>query len=86
MDRYFLVKYETDIFPANTLVKFETIKDMVLDNTTIETKERFQFRWTDDTKDIISVPISRTIRSTIMEKRDNNNNNYDTLPFGYSVI
>jgi len=25
MDRYFLVKYETDIFPANTLVKFETI-------------------------------------------------------------
>jgi hypothetical protein len=57
---------------------------MVLNNTTIKSKERFQFRWKDDTKDIVSVPVSRTIRSTIMEKRDFNNN-YDTLPFGYSV-
>ena len=59
---------------------------MVLNDTTIETKERFQFRWNDETKDIVTKFIPKKIRSTIAEKRDNNNNNYDTLPFGYSVI
>ena len=67
----------------SSVVTFETIKDMVLNNTTIETEKRFQFRWNNETKDIETKFVPKTIRSTLMEKRDLSN--YDTLPFGYSV-
>ena len=35
----------------------------------IQTKERFQFKWDTQSKDIITTHISRSIRSTINEKR-----------------
>jgi hypothetical protein len=67
----------------SSVVTFDSIKDMFLNNTTIETEKRFQFRWNNETKDIETKFVPKTIRSTLMEKRDLSN--YDTLPFGYSV-
>ena len=56
---------------------------MVLNDKTIESEKRFQFRWNNNTKDIVTVNIGKSIRSTISEKRDING--YETLPFGYQV-
>ena len=67
----------------SSVVTFETMKNMVLNDNTIESEERFQFRWQNDTKDIVTVNIGRSIRSTISEKRTVIG--YDTLPFGYQV-
>ena len=47
----------------------------------IETSKRYQFRWNDKTKDIITKYISRSVRATIGEQRDIDG--YDTHPFGY---
>jgi len=59
------------------------MKDMVLNDKTIESEKRFQFRWNNNTKDIVTVNIGKSIRSTISEKRDLNG--YETLPFGFQV-
>ncbi len=42
---------------------------MVLNDKTLKSKERHQFKWDTTTKDIITKNISRSIRSTIGEKR-----------------
>jgi len=47
----------------------------------IETSKRYQFRWDDNTKDIVTKYISRSVRATIGEKRDIDG--YNTFPFGY---
>ena len=47
----------------------------------IKSKDRFQFKWDTKTKDIITTHISRSIRSTINEKRTIDG--LDTLPFGW---
>ena len=47
----------------------------------IQTKERFQFKWDTQSKDIITTHISRSIRSTINEKRTIDG--LDSLPFGW---
>jgi hypothetical protein len=47
----------------------------------IQSKERFQFKWDSQTKDIITTHISRSIRSTINEKRTIDG--VDTKPFGW---
>jgi hypothetical protein len=65
-------------------INFKTIKDMVLNNKTLDSEKRFQFKWGDQTKDITTRYISRSIKSTIKEKR--NINGYDTLPFGYVKV
>ena len=62
------------------VVNFDTMRDMVLNNTKIESKERFQFKWDTKTKDIVTKNVSRSIKSTIKEKRTING--FDTQPFG----
>ena len=47
----------------------------------IKSKDRFQFKWDTKTKDIVTTHISRSIRSTINEKRTIDG--LDTLPFGW---
>jgi hypothetical protein len=64
----------------SAVVNFETMKDMILNNKTIESEKRYQFRWDNRSKDIITTFISRSIKSTICEKRTVSG--YDTLPFG----
>ena len=49
----------------------------------LETSKRYQFRWDNNTKDIITKYISRSVRATIGEKRQIEG--YNTLPFGYKV-
>jgi hypothetical protein len=68
----------------SSVVTFETMKKMVLNDTEIETEKRFQFRWDNNTKDIITVDIGKSIKSTISEKRTIDG--YDTLPFGYKMV
>jgi hypothetical protein len=62
------------------VVNFDTMRDVVLNTTKIESKVRFQFKWDTKTKDIVTTHISRSIRSTINEKRAIDG--VDTKPFG----
>ena len=39
------------------VVKFDTMSDMVLNTTKFQSKERFQFRWDAQTKDIVTTHI-----------------------------
>ena len=50
------------------LVTFEAVRDMVLNDGIIETKERFNFRWDNNTKDIRTIYIGKSLRSTVSEK------------------
>ena len=64
------------------VINFDTMKDMVLNTTmSIESKKRFQFKWDTNTKDILTKYVSRSIKSTVKEKRTIDG--FDTLPFGY---
>ena len=63
------------------VVDFETMNYIVLNHPEIKSKERHQFKWDSNTKDIITKYISRSIKSTIKEKRTIDG--FDTLPFGY---
>ena len=65
------------------VVNFETMKDMVLNNKELKSMERHQFKWDNQTKDIVTKYIARSIKSTVKEKRTIDG--YDTLPFGYVV-
>jgi hypothetical protein len=68
------------------LANFDTLKHLVLNHMPslnhIETKERFQFRW--ENEQVITKFISKSIRSTISEKRQING--YSTLPYGFKNI
>jgi len=63
------------------VVNFDTMRDMVLNDTTIDSKKRFQFKWDTKTKDIITHHIARSIKSTVKEKRTIDG--VDTKPFGW---
>ena len=62
---------------------FNNIKDMVLNNKTIESPKRFQFTYNSHTKDIETRYVSRTAKQTIDSKRVVVSN--DTYPFGYEI-
>ena len=66
-----------------TRVNFETMKNMVLNNETLQTIPRFTFAWENVSKDVITKMIARSVRSTIGEKRTIVG--YDTVPYGYSL-
>ena len=63
------------------IITFETMRDMVLNNTSINSEDRYTFRWDQKSKDVITKFIGRSIRSTVSSKRTIVA--YDTLPFGY---
>jgi hypothetical protein len=63
------------------IITFETMRDMVLNNTSIKSEERYTFRWDSISKDVITKFLSRSVRSTVNSKRTIDG--YDTLPFGY---
>ena len=64
------------------VINFDTMKDMVLNTTlSIESEKRFQFKWDTNTKDILTKYVSRSIKSTVKEKRTIDG--FDTLPFGF---
>jgi len=67
----------------STKVSFETMRNMVLNHEPIKTEKRYQFRWSNDTKDIVTVFIDRSIKATIGEKRKPFG--YDSAPFGYEA-
>jgi hypothetical protein len=67
------------------LINFEKMRDMVLNlgvegKDTLKSAERFSFS-TNAEKQVITKFISRSIRSTVDQKRSLNG--FDTLPFGY---
>ena len=63
------------------VVNFDTMGDMILNDTRIESQKRFQFKRDTKTKDIVTNNVSRSIKSTIKEKRTIDG--LDTLPFGW---
>ena len=60
------------------------MRDMVLNKKPIKTEKRYQFRWDNNTKDIVTVFIDRSIKATIGEKRTVVG--FDSVPFGYELI
>ena len=69
----------------STKFTFDTVRDMVLNNTIIESEKRFQFVWNQSTKDIETRYISRSVRSTFDSKR-NVCFEFDSLPLGYEFL
>ena len=63
---------------------FDTVRDMVLKNMTIESEKRYQFVWNQCTKDIETRYISRSVKSTFDSKR--NVFGFDSLPLGYKFL
>ena len=61
--------------------QFNTMKDMILNEKTLESEPRFQFSWLNISKDVITKNIKKSIRSTVSEKRTIDG--YSTLPFGF---
>ena len=63
------------------VVHFDSMKDMILNSQPIKTQKRFQFRWDTCSKDIVTHYISKSIKSTLKEKRQLDG--YDSKPFGF---
>ena len=63
------------------LISFSSMRDMVLNNKSIKSEDRYTFRWEKASKDVVTKFIGRSIKSTVSSKRDLDG--YDTLPFGY---
>ena len=63
------------------VVHFDSMKDMILNSQPIKTQKRFQFRWDTCSKDIVTHYISKSIKSTLKEKRLLDG--YDSKPFGF---
>ena len=63
------------------VVNFDTMKDLVLNSKPSQSKERHQFKWDAKSKDFVTKHISRSIRSTLNEKRQIDG--YDSLPIGF---
>ena len=69
-------------YANSNIFTFDTVKEAVLNNTTITSEKRYQFSWNTKTKDIETKYMSRTFEGTIDSKRNVLPNN-DTLPFGH---
>jgi hypothetical protein len=65
----------------DSIINFNTMKKEILNGGELISAPKFQFTWDNKTKDVITKYISRSIRSTINEKR--NIIGFDTLPFGF---
>ena len=63
------------------LVNFETLKTMILNDSSIKSAERYQFKWIKDNKNVVTTYVARSIHSTVNSKRDLDG--FDTKPFGW---
>ena len=63
------------------IITFEAMTNLTLNDRTLDTAKRFQFSWDGKTKDVVTKFISRSIKSTVNEKRTIDG--YDTKPFGF---
>ena len=63
-------------------VNFYELKQMVLNNSTIMTEPRFQFRWDASTRSVFTIDVQKQIQSTVATKRVVNDD-YTTVPFGW---
>ena len=52
----------------DVVVNFDTMRDMVLNDTRIESRKHFQFKWDTKTKDIVTNNASRSIKSPTIKK------------------
>ena len=64
-------------------INFETMKDMILNNKSLESEPRFTFSWLNISKDVITKHIKKSIKSTVSEKRSIDG--FDTVPFGFEA-
>ena len=55
---------------------------MVLNNGTIMTEPRFQFRWDASTREVRTIDVQKQTQSTVATKRVVNDD-YTTVPFGW---
>ena len=69
-------------FQNSKIFTFDTIKNTILDKSTLKSEKRYQFTWDNKTKNIETKFIDKTIRDTLDSKRLLTDNYY-TLPFGY---
>ena len=69
-------------FQNSKIFTFDTIKNTILDKSTLKSEKRYQFTWDNKTKNIETKFIDKTIRDTLDSKRLITINYY-TLPFGY---
>ena len=67
----------------SNIFTFENVRDMVLENDTLESAKRFQFVWNKD-KNIETRYISRSAKQTTDTKRILLSNHF-TMPFGYEL-
>ena len=63
------------------LITFQTMRDLVLNNTIIQSEERYTFIWDNTTKDVVTQFLSRSIRSSVHSTITTDG--FDTLPRGY---
>ena len=65
----------------STIITFETMRDMVLNTTSIKSEARYTFRWDSKSKDVVTQSLSLSISSTVNTTRTIEG--FDTLPYGY---
>ena len=70
--------------PNSNVFTFDNVREIVLENKTLESEKRYQFAWNNSTKDIETKYVSRSVKSTMDSKRIILDN-YDSLPFGYEL-
>ena len=66
----------------NNIFTFENVRDIVLRDINLENEKIFMFRWNEQTKDIETQYMNRTVQPTI-DTKINVLSNYTTTPFGY---
>ena len=65
----------------DSVVSFDSMVDMVLNDKRIQTIPRTIFKWETGSKNIVNTQISKSIKSTVNEKRTVDG--HDTKPFGW---
>ena len=63
-------------------IHYESVKNMILKQSSLESEPRFTFKWDKKSKAVKTIYMKRAIRSTINSKRMVVDN-FDTLPFGH---
>ena len=65
----------------STTITVETMRDIVLNNTIMNSEEINTFRWGSKSKDVVTQLLSRSVRSTV--NSETTIDGYETCAFGY---